>query len=159
MRNMWLLQMRGIWLLLMKGVWLFFVMRGVWLLLMRWVWLFISIFCRTHQRRQKRWWSAYLLFYDRVNVDGSVIQNQSLPSQWCVYDWIWWHGSDYSQVLIPIPSFLFLSWNKSSPRTWSISIQGLILTMLIFSSWSRYWFLILTLPSNRLTQEQLVTLW
>uniref|UniRef100_A0A1X7THH0 Ubiquitin carboxyl-terminal hydrolase n=1 Tax=Amphimedon queenslandica TaxID=400682 RepID=A0A1X7THH0_AMPQE len=26
---------------------------------------------KSHQRRQKRWWSAYLLFYDRIRKDGT----------------------------------------------------------------------------------------
>ena len=50
-------------------------------------------FSRTHYRRQKRWWSAYLLFYDRVD------QEKVFEGMWAVvahvHVYIFWYCGHY----------------------------------------------------------------
>ncbi len=31
--------------------------------------VYVCVAFRTHYRRQKKWWSAYLLFYDRIDQE------------------------------------------------------------------------------------------
>ena len=57
--------------------------------------------CRTHYRRQKRWWSAYLLFYDRADqspvFDGELIKAFIMHVIWNVVH-MYVHVCEYSHV-------------------------------------------------------------